>query len=540
MSARKASNPHHDPQLLSGLDEPERDQVTRLLKRLGGGATTPESVGTVLPQAIVFRSRLDSQLPQSFVETTEKAIEYSVERDANVLSESLFLVIGPAIRKALAKFVREFVASLNGAFDNTISPRSIGWRVQAMRSGRSFAEIALEQTLVYRVEQAFLVHRSTGLLLRDASIKDSVVTDPDLVSAMLQAVQDFMRDSLKLRKEETVESITVGRFTILMEAGPSAVIALVIQGNPSATVRLKAQEALETMHLQLHGELERFRGGDTGQFAPAEPILKTCLQGELKPQEKRFPVFAAMVAAIVLGGIGLLIGWGIHGRVLQSRLLERLAAEPGIVVVDSTRRLGHLNVTALHDPRAVDPELIAAAVGFQTGQVSFDLKPYASGDSFSSSERAGQTPAPSPAAPLSVTGADQEEMALLAGEIESANIVYQANSALRAPGQEKDLDDVATLMNQLSAMAQARGIAMTITVTGHSAGSMADADSYRISHARAVDAVGALQDRGVAGFTIVEDAVGVRAPDRPESSQADRQANRRVSFSVETRALPHR
>jgi outer membrane protein OmpA-like peptidoglycan-associated protein len=131
-------------------------------------------------------------------------------------------------------------------------------------------------------------------------------------------------------------------------------------------------------------------------------------------------------------------------------------------------------------------------------------------------------------------------MALLAGQIESANVVYQANSAAMAPGQEKTLDDIASLMNQLSALAQAHGVAMTITVSGHAAGSIADADSYRISHARAVDAVGALQDRGVAGFTIVEDAVGVRAPDRPEGSQADRQANRRVSFSVETRALPHR
>lgn len=557
--------------LLAGLDEPEREQVNRLLERMGGGATTPESVGRVLPQAVMLRSKLDSQLPRSFVDTTEKAIRFSVDRDADVLSEALFLVIGPAIRKALAKFVRETVQSLNRAFDRSLSPRSIGWRFQAMRTGRSFAEIALQETLAYRVEQAYLVHRRTGILLCRAAVADCVVTDPDMVSAMLQAVQDFMRDSLKLHRDDTVESISVGRFSIVVEAGPHAVIALVVQGSPPPELRLCLQEALETAHLELREELAGFRGGDTEPFSGAEPVLRACLRGELKASERRFPIFAAVLGALLLAAVGAGIAFSIRGGVLRARLLGRLADAPGIVVVETGRQGLRLRIDALRDPAAEDPEAIAAAVGFPPGRVVFRLKPYYAMAPELTLEHVRRILNPPATVRLSLKdgvvhadgpadalwtqesrlraeaipgvhgfeasdegGAERAEMADLIGKIRGTTVMFQANATEPVPGQDGILDGLAARIARMAELARGFGFGTRVTVTGHSAGIVADADSIRISHERAAAAIRSLSGRGVAGVEFQGRAIGVCNPAQEERTADDKARNRRVSFAVET------
>ena len=43
--------------------------------------------------------------------------------------------------------------------------QGLKWRVESIRTGRPFAEIVLMHSLLYRVEQVFLIHRETGLVL---------------------------------------------------------------------------------------------------------------------------------------------------------------------------------------------------------------------------------------------------------------------------------------------------------------------------------------------------------------------------------------
>ena len=76
--------------------------------------------------------------------------------------------MGPAIRKAIAEALRGLVQSLNQALEHSLSWRGIKWRIEALRTGRTFAEVVLSKTLVYRVEQVFLIHRESGLLLVQA------------------------------------------------------------------------------------------------------------------------------------------------------------------------------------------------------------------------------------------------------------------------------------------------------------------------------------------------------------------------------------
>ena len=74
--------------------------------------------------------------------------------------------MGPAIRRAIAEALRAMVDSFNQVLQHSLSARALRWRVEAWRTGRPFAEVVLSHSLVYRVEQVFLVHRDTGLLLQ--------------------------------------------------------------------------------------------------------------------------------------------------------------------------------------------------------------------------------------------------------------------------------------------------------------------------------------------------------------------------------------
>ena len=87
----------------------------------------------------------------------------SVRRNPRPLADALFPIIGPAIRKAVAATLQRHARVAQHARSSTAcrGARS-SWRLDARRTGKSFAEIVLLNTLVYRVEQVFLIHRPSG------------------------------------------------------------------------------------------------------------------------------------------------------------------------------------------------------------------------------------------------------------------------------------------------------------------------------------------------------------------------------------------
>ena len=99
-----------------------------------------------------------------------------------MLATSLFPIIGEAVRKAVAHALQGMFDSLNLMLDRGLSLESWRWRFEAWRTGRSFGEVALTRSLNYRVEQVFLIHRETGLLLRHVAFESGIVRGrrPDL------------------------------------------------------------------------------------------------------------------------------------------------------------------------------------------------------------------------------------------------------------------------------------------------------------------------------------------------------------------------
>ena len=53
------------------------------------------------------------------------------------------------------------------------------------------------RSLVYRVEQLFLIHRKTSLSLLHVALDPAIAKDSDMVAGMLSAIQDFVARFLR-------------------------------------------------------------------------------------------------------------------------------------------------------------------------------------------------------------------------------------------------------------------------------------------------------------------------------------------------------
>lgn len=139
-----------------------------------------------------------------------------------------------------------------------------------------YAEIVRLRPLVFRVEQVFLIHRQTGLLLLQVAADPTTTRDPDLISGMLIAIQDFVQDSFRVSTDEGSETIQIGGLTVWIEKDPLAVLAAVVRGNPPHTVRTLLQDTLATIRLEHANALSAFTG-DVRPFETSRSHLETCL-----------------------------------------------------------------------------------------------------------------------------------------------------------------------------------------------------------------------------------------------------------------------
>src|ERR1700720_282821 len=205
-SVRDGNSPdsHAFEELRHLIVGPEQEGLKEIQERLDDTGRRIEDVSSVVAEAIQKRREQgDNQaLAEALAPPIQDTLRESVRRDPHVLADALFPVMGPAIRKSIAETLRAMLESFNAALEHSLSWRGSQWRIEAFRTGKPFAEIVLMHSLLYRVEQVFLIHRETGLVLNHVVAPAVATQDPDMVAGMLSAIQQFVRDSFKSAGEE--------------------------------------------------------------------------------------------------------------------------------------------------------------------------------------------------------------------------------------------------------------------------------------------------------------------------------------------------
>jgi outer membrane protein OmpA-like peptidoglycan-associated protein len=562
-SDRRPAREDSFSRLRSIIVGPEQRELLSLRAHLHDSAARTRDVSRVLPDALQLRAH-DPQLMRALAPSIEEAITASVKKDPRPLADALFPVIGPAIRKAVAHTFDAMIESLNQTIERTVSWQAARWRVMAWQTGRPYAEVVLANTLEYRVEQVFLIHRETGLLLLQVATRANE-RDADQISAMLTAITDFARDSFHVGQSDTLESLRVGDMSVAIAQGPYAIVAGVVRGSIPLSVRGTFENAVESIHRQLGPAMQDYNG-DASAFEPARPVLEACLVSQRRAghQHRSYRRWA-VAAALLLAGVSVWIFLQIRAERAWNAYLSRLRSEPGIVVIASERRGGKFFVSGLRDTLAADPESLldssspltrdavesrwepyqALHPNFVTARATRLLRPPA-GVSLTFDEGTltanGTAPdrwldeterlAPFIGGVREFVFAGERTEARIVAQIEAAAIRFARGQSDISAAEDQPLAAVSALLTELDDALAASGRRARVEVIGYASSDGPDDLNNSLSLARATRVAAYLRRGTFSRLDFSARGLG-RSPVSTGGTEADHQRNRRVSFAVQ-------
>jgi outer membrane protein OmpA-like peptidoglycan-associated protein len=354
----------------------ERAQLRELTDRVSDKERRSQDVAGVLPEAIKMSRERGEELTHALRPAVEGSIKESIDQRPQVFVDALHPIIGPIVRRSIAESLRRLLQSLNQTLEHTFSWRGLKWRFEALRTGKTFAEVVMLRSLVYRVEQLFLIHRETSLALLHVAADSAVSKDSDMVAGMLSAIQDFARDSFEAGEDSALEEFRVGELQVWIAPGRSAYLAAVIRGNPSRELRSTLEDAIESIHI-LKGSALTFFQGDTAVFESLRPELESCLQAQYNTEKRGRPTRAWLmllaIAAVAIFGLIL----AEQSKSKWRNFLRRLKSQPGIVVTDAQHRwFSSSQVSGLRDASSADPAALAREANLDPSRIHFHWKEF--------------------------------------------------------------------------------------------------------------------------------------------------------------------
>ena len=554
---------------------PEQEALERLHQRVDDPTSRTEDVGSVVAEAIQLRRKQggDEALSVALAPTIETALRESVRKDPGTLADALFPVMGPAIRRSILETLRSFLESFNQVLDQSLSVQGLKWRIEALRTGRSFTEVALLHSLVFRVEQVFLIHKKTGLPIGHAVASAVAMQDPSLVSGMLSAIQDFVRDSFHTSQGQGINRMNVGDLDVWIEEGPYAILACVIRGVAPRDLRDRMAEVLENVHREYSAQLDQF-DGDSAPFTKVHDELSRCLEHRYKEEAKAKSFgFVYATAGIIIVLVGAWIGWRAVQYSRWDRLVNTLREKPGFVITSFGREHGKFVVRGMRDPLAVDPVQVIEAANVNPADGEFHWGGYYALDDDIVVKRAKSLLSPPSTAILTVksgvlrvSGAasanwvkEVQAKALLVpgihavelspeldparlvfnqtkAEIEKALVMFPVGTAALSPSERLELRKLAESIKSLLQAADGLRQSPNLEVLGHTDATGAEVSNLDLSQRRADRVAWELGQLGVPERVLRARGVGTTNPIRPEDSEENRRFNRSATFRVSTPA----
>ena len=211
-----------------------------------------------------------------------KALKKEINESKEVIIDALYPIMGQTIKKYVAEAIKDIYTSINIKIDNALRRGIFSKQVKSKISGVSAADIILQESFPFSLDEIFLIHEKTGILISHVSSTSNLSSDADLISGMLTAIKDFVADSFKNeRGDQNLNEIQYGDSRIILERGRHTYLALVVKGSEPADFDAEVSQVTKEIHEEYSKYLREFNG-HFENLAGIDKPLKDLIEGYIQ------------------------------------------------------------------------------------------------------------------------------------------------------------------------------------------------------------------------------------------------------------------
>lgn len=367
------------------------EKLAELKNRIEDVEKRTHDVAEVLSPAIEKEvASSDSALINSLQKPVSLGLKRAIRSEPQEYAEILYPVMAPSIRRAIAQAISSMMVTINRTIESATTVQGLSLRYQSVRTGIPYAELAFRNTLLYRVEHLYLIHRETGMAISSVHADNTESLDSDAVGAMFSAIQSFVQDSFSGDESSRLTDLKVGEQNVWVAHGPNAMLACVIRGDAPESLKAQLYDTLDSIRTQYANAIADFEG-DNAEFVDVDTVLNPLLQSQIKDYKdddagvnqgestSKPPSLLMKLVYAVLGFLLLyfIVQWGI-GKSKIDTLKHFLEQTPGVSVTDVLWTDGQLQVNGFKDPDAIIPFDTLSAYDIKRDDLLFKTVPFRS------------------------------------------------------------------------------------------------------------------------------------------------------------------
>ncbi len=307
--------------------------------------TLAKAIAPEMAAAIQEQIKLD---PAAFSAALGPQMGNAIKNQIEVERDSMVDALYPVIGNTISKYMVEAVQSINRKIETTFSLEGFVRKIRARLQGVTEAELILQESLPFSVQAVFLIHKESGLVIREHQANPEQPLDASMLAGVLTAIRSFVRECTSQGdKSSELHDISYDASKILIEVAGYCYLALVLNGEPSQAFIKKIRGSLGKIILKFGKPIAAYDGDTSSIPDDINPILEALIFATKPGKRSKFPINLI----VALGLLAILLstffyrGYVAHRAEQQMAMLLDRTPELSIYRIDSHVHRGKLILT---------------------------------------------------------------------------------------------------------------------------------------------------------------------------------------------------
>jgi outer membrane protein OmpA-like peptidoglycan-associated protein len=282
--------------------------------------TLAKAIAPEMAIAIQEQIKLD---PTAFAAALGPQMGNAIKNQIEVERDSMVDALYPVIGNTIAKFMGEAVKSINHKIETAFSLEGFIRKIRARLQGVSEAELILKESLPFSVQAVFLIHKASGLVIRERQADLEQPLDASMLAGVLTAIRSFVRECVSQDGQSSeLHNIRYDASEILIEVAGYCYLAVVLNGTPTQPFIQKIRDSLGNIILKFGQPISAYDGDTSSVSDEMNPILEALLLAKQSKKPSKFPIGPAVAVGLFL----LLLGTFFYRGHIAHRAEQKTAA----------------------------------------------------------------------------------------------------------------------------------------------------------------------------------------------------------------------